>query len=391
MEEVIDQLITVGAGLCILAGAWFIWLLSGVANNLFAAKKWSWKRMLEDIVKTLVMGIGILSWVVLMNVLDWYTNKLGMDISALLDGATVVGLLAVIVGGSANYAMKAYRNFAGFIGTDHVAKVVAEQDYAGVSRDVKDFIDTIRAKTSKEDILEDKSAPKELENDVEISEEDAGKGGITNTYPDSPKRYRSAPKDSLMDPSTCYNRECVSYCAWKIFELTGKWPNRTGGMSAKYWIQRLAENGYTKVVDKPQNGGRYVGVSTAGEYGHVLWYEEGEIISEYNYVISGGFSVRAIDLSAYKWVEIKAPVNPAPITVASAVPNGKPSKKDGGISYTYKNGDTFGQVITDLGLKTSHGLWGEDGDIAYYNNQLHAQGIWGNIPVGTTIKLTPRK
>lgn len=143
MEPILDQIITVGAGLGILAGAWFIWLVSGVANNLFSPVKWSWKRMLEDILKTLAMGIGILSWVVLMNVLDWYTTKLGMGVSSILDGATIVGLLAVIIGGSANYAMKAYRNFVKFIGTDHVAEVIGEQDYAGISTDVKEAVSAL--------------------------------------------------------------------------------------------------------------------------------------------------------------------------------------------------------------------------------------------------------
>lgn len=59
--------------------------------------------------------------------------------------------------------------------------------------------------------------------------------------------------------------------------------------------------------------------------------------------------------------------------------------------YTYKNGDTFGNVLKNLGLTTNKGLWGSDGDVAYYTQQLRDQGINGNIPVGTTIRLKKRK
>lgn len=61
------------------------------------------------------------------------------------------------------------------------------------------------------------------------------------------------------------------------------------------------------------------------------------------------------------------------------------------IEYTYKRGDTFGQVIKDLGLKTDKGLWGSDGDVAYYTKQLREQGIPGMVPIGTTIRLKRRK
>ena len=133
---------------------------------------------------------------------------------------------------------------------------------------------------------------------------------MANTYPEP---YRSAPKDSLVDPSTCYNRECVSYCAWKIREAVGRWLKRTGDMNAKNWIYRLPENGFTKVVPKPINGGKYVGVSTAGAYGHVLWFEHDTVISEYNYNYLGNYGERKIDLNAYRWYEIVAPpVQPAP-------------------------------------------------------------------------------
>lgn len=391
MEEVVNQLISVGVGLCILAGAWLIWLLSGVANWLFSGRKWSWKRTLEDVVKTLAMAVAILSWVLLINAIDWYTGNLGLDVSPLLDGANVVGLIVIIIGGSANYAFKAFRNFATFIGENHVAKITNGQNYGALAQDVKDFIDTITPKTSKEDIEELVDSPDAPQLQyVELTEEEWGKGGVNNTYPEP---YRSAAQDSMTDPSTCYNRECVSYTAWKIKELTGKWPTRTGGMNAKYWVERLAENGYRNVVVKPQNGGKYVGVSTAGQYGHVIWFEEGETISEYNYSIRGGFSVRIVNPAAYKWVEIQAPVaptsTPAPAKKEELKKEEKKpaTKKDDSVSYVYKSGDTFGQVIVNLGLKTSHGLWGPDGDVAYYTAQL---GIAGNIPIGTKLKFKRR-
>ena len=74
----------------------------------------------------------------------------------------------------------------------------------------------------------------------------------------------------------------------------------------------------------------------------------------------------------------------------------QPNGPDGEvIEYTYKPGDTFGQVILDLGLQTDAGLWGDNGDVAYYTQQLLDQGLWPNgvpqnIPVGTTIRLRKR-
>lgn len=59
--------------------------------------------------------------------------------------------------------------------------------------------------------------------------------------------------------------------------------------------------------------------------------------------------------------------------------------------YTYKDGDTFSDVIKKLGLTSDNGLWGSNGDVAYYTQQLREQGIPGMIPVGKTIRLKGRK
>lgn len=95
--------------------------------------------------------------------------------------------------------------------------------------------------------------------------------------------------------------------------------------------------------------------------------------------------------------KVKEEVQETPVEEPVAEEPKEEEKSDEGetIEYTYKDGDTFGQVIRDLGLESGNGLWGDNGDVEYYSQQLMDQGIWpngmrGNIPVGTTIKLKQR-
>lgn len=61
------------------------------------------------------------------------------------------------------------------------------------------------------------------------------------------------------------------------------------------------------------------------------------------------------------------------------------------IEYTYAPGDTFGRVLIKTGLSDGRNLWGPEGDVAYYTKQLNDQGISGNIPIGSTIRLKKRR
>ena len=375
MNELITLLITTATGLLILGCAYLLDVIVGVINVLFSKTiKWSWKKLGEDFIKALLIAGCIEGWVILWYITGWYSSHIGLDITEFTNAMSISGMIGSIGIGAVWYLTSAGKNLLEFVNTKHIDVKIYESkiEYKAISDKIKRHAETITSKTIKEEL---KDEGEKLDG-KEIKETEAGMGGLVNTYPEP---YRSAKKDSMLDPSTCYNRECVSYCAWKICEVTGKWPPRTGSMNAKEWIYRLPSWGYNK-VDLPQNTGKYVGVSTKGQYGHVVWFEFDNTISEYNYSSVGNYDIRAIDLNQYIWYEIKAPVTPTPTPT--------PTKK---VTYTYKSGDTFGQVICDLGLKTSHGLWGKDGDVNYYTEQLHQQGIYGNIPVGTTITLTPRK
>ena len=143
-----------------------------------------------------------------------------------------------------------------------------------------------------------------------------------------------------------------------------------------------------------QNGAIFA--YSAGAYGHTGMVVDADknIVNDANWtplLVSTHYlnldAVGAVYACPKSMLEAEKP-KPAPVsTNPTSTPQAAPSNE---VSYTYKTGDTFGQVILNLGLQTNHGLWGEDGDVAFYTNQLHEQGIYGNIPVGTTIKLRRR-
>lgn len=342
MEEIFNQLITVGAGLGILAGAWFIWLISGVANNLFSTKKWSWKRMLEDIVKTLIMGVGILSWVVLLNVIDWYTRSLGMDVSSVLDGATVVGLLAVIVGGSANYAAKAYRNFIDFIGTNHVAEVTGEQDYAGISKDIKDAVSALYSSI----------------NSQQEDPEAASGQVLTKAQTAKLAEMGALPyyKVDVSTPDIAYNNllgrgfnegwglQCVAGFKEFMFSMCGRYVS-AGGAAANYALEparsAVCKLGFTWHSGQGglQNGDW--GIWTNGAFGHVAMYYNGKWLGQNQAAADGdignAFNLMALPMQGFagyfrpniytKTVAKPAP-SPKPANAKPATPSASFSKGD---------------------------------------------------------------
>ena len=283
--------------------------------------KFSWKKFFSGSIKPvlLTLSIGLLAALILAFLA--LVDSSGIEVQGLEQISVHNLLLGLFIAdiGAIGYALKegliafglsekqilqiretALNGETGIsIGIDSEGNIIASPE-------------TVTPKTDKE-LLEDDGVDIDHGEEL-IVEEEPGKGAAwNNTYPEP---YRSRPKDSLVDPSTCYSRECVSYCAWKICEVTGSWPKRTGDMNAKEWVYRLPSWGYKK-VGAPQNGGYYVGVLTSGKYGHVVWFEGGNTISEYNYNSAGNYGVRNINLSQYQWFQIKAAPSPTPTPTPS--------------------------------------------------------------------------
>lgn len=150
---------------------------------------------------------------------------------------------------------------------------------------------------------EGKAKRQELERQqqIEIAKRYAGNaGGAVAGDPSKggyPSNLANAPMDSLVDPWGMYNRECVSYTAWKVQQKYQMGQRATG---MPYWGGRGNANQWPSSADSagiprgsaPREGS--VGVMMAGQYGHTVWVEsingDGTInISQYNELLSSGW------------------------------------------------------------------------------------------------------
>ncbi len=149
-----------------------------------------------------------------------------------------------------------------------------------------------------------------------------------NTYPRIYYCIANWPEDDgalVVDPSNFVIKHSTSYCAWKIRELTGKWPknavnpkdeshaieiaNRERPHDAKYWLEFLqAQDCYLGITDLLRLGHHYIGINpNYGEYGLVVWLESlttdaTEVtISTYEH---HRYTCKNVSLVDFTWVEI---------------------------------------------------------------------------------------
>lgn len=141
------------------------------------------------------------------------------------------------------------------------------------------------------------------------------------------------------------------------------------------------------ISELPKDVAVPVFVDTASINEHVEVSDKGTFYSDGKFVVDPmnqkffGWGETLNDVRIVEYVPDPAPVPPAP----------EPKK----VWYTYKQGDTFGQVLKNLGLDEGH-LWGDDGTVKYYTDQLWATqpdifDANGNIKIGVPFYLIPRK
>jgi len=125
---------------------------------------------------------------------------------------------------------------------------------------------------------------------------DPSKGG----YPSS---WANAPQDSLVDSWGMYNRECVSYAAWKVYQSGRTMPYWGGRGNANQWPSNARSAGIP-VDGNPREGD--VAISMNGYFGHAMYVEAvsgGKVyVSQYNYAVNGEYSEMWVNASGLQFL-----------------------------------------------------------------------------------------
>jgi len=121
---------------------------------------------------------------------------------------------------------------------------------------------------------------------------DPGHGGY-------PSNLNNAAQDTLIDPWGMYNRECVSYTAWKVYETYGYMPYWGGSGNANQWPGDARAAGIPTGSTPRANS---VAIWNVGAFGHAMWVEavagDGSLwVSQYNYDYQGHYSEMSVSAS----------------------------------------------------------------------------------------------
>lgn len=242
--------------------------------------------------------------------------------------------------------------------------------------------------------------------------EECGRGAyVPELDISSPQAFANQTLGVCLDVDGYFGAQCWDSMAAYFLNYTGHTLYTCGTGAAKGTIQdgcwqKNAGNEFTMIWDATQIQPGDIAVYSTGQWGHI-----GMAMGYYNngyFTLlgqnqggaacpGGGAAGNIINLSTRDFIGafrpniyIKPePTPPSPEPAPEPTPEPTPEKE---VKYTYVYGDCFSRVLVRLGLDEGD-LWGPEGTVAYYTEQLIAQGMLdarGNVIVGREFALTPR-
>ena len=215
-----DILMCVGAAGIFFGAMALRGIFGYLKNKKISDIKFDWKKFLKGSIKPILLTLAIGALAALIMAFLKLVGVSGVEVQG-LDQISVhnllLGLFIADIGAIGYAISEALLAFG--LSEKQIAQIretvadTKDGETTGISISIDEngnIVASAETKTNKtiKEIFEEEANGEVVDLGVEL---DPGKGAAwVNTYIEP---YRSAPKDSLVDPSTCYSRECVSYVA----------------------------------------------------------------------------------------------------------------------------------------------------------------------------------
>ena len=236
-------------------------------------------------------------------------------------------------------------------------------------------------------------------------EEECGQGAYVYAPTDTYTNFKNYTLGKCWNVDGAYGAQCWDLGAlfWMNYTSNGRTLSTCGtGAASGAWNCKETNAGseFDLIYNASEvKAGDWI-IFGGGQYGHV-----GMALGGYNngYVAllgqnqggsscaGGGAATNIINISLKNFKGAFRPktyITPEP----TPTPTPTPEPTTGEVSYTYVKGDYFSKVLVQLGYDEGK-LWGEDGSVRYYTNQLIEQGVLdsrGNVKIGVPFTLTRR-
>ena len=261
MQELLDLIATTGIGLAILGASYVLDLLVGCIKVLFTANmKWSWKKMLEDLLKGLLIAISVEIWVALWYVAGWYAGNVGLDITEFSKAMSIAGMIGAIGVGAFWYLSNAGTNLLEFINTKHIQVKVDES---------KANYDAIANK------LSGIFAPQEEKARPSVTPEELGASCYYAVDVSTPGAFYDAVNGVGFNEG--FGMQCVAGFKEFQFSLAGRYVSAGGAAKNYASEQSLVESlGFTWHAGNTGFQDGDWAIWTDGAFGHVAMYYRGK-------------------------------------------------------------------------------------------------------------------
>lgn len=275
ITSILNDMITSGSGLLLVAAAYLLSWSSAFIPNLFSPKAWNWKKGLEDFAKAFLMGLVLIAGTGILNLGSQFFYGLGWDITGATEAISTFALIGAMSAGFVFYIGKAAKNAWSFFNLKKSELAGDKAKFDEGNEKLGQGVREVIGKIFEAEELNTEEGLAEATLEAE-KEEIGGRGRYYPVQITSYDVFRAQVIGNGFDIDGAYGNQCWDGCAL-LWQQIGRTLQTGNGCAYGCWTLKRTENAgshFTLITNKADVKRGDVVVFQGGQYGHIGFADE---------------------------------------------------------------------------------------------------------------------